>query len=487
MFGQKVVGTPFTNSSASDFFRNVIYERNSGADDSFITTLRALLYQRIGDNKIKVSYSSSKYSKNEAENSTVGQLVRYMLSEDPREAKDKIYVHGINGESPDRNANLKRIKERFVRSFSGFERVQKVTDFFRKSFPVVCFVNPITRTTVLFIDKITLRKFHAIQSAAFAFLPWYFNPENGVTQDELDLIQSLQEKTPDKYNEVINRMFSAIDIRSALIKRGLKGFEANYDRRAIDRLESENRNDNDYINRYMRDIATRSKNVRDRMFRITALSERINNTQDELMEYFIHNKNLDMVSVRDSVVTFMIRGQILYFDEENAKRCIKNKRSFIYEYNSGSSITDQDYQLLMTAIFVEQTLRINVISQFALSLENGVSPVSHFGVDDGVYSDFTVNPHIYHFGCLGGNEKVIAENIREGNTIGAIEQCCASNSSLNFSDSTVMRRFMATLCGANSINNKCIQLPTGEVTTPKGAIEWLKQQGTEETTSEQEN
>ena len=54
---------------------------------------------------------------------------------------------------------------------------------------------------------------------------------------------------------------------------------------------------------------------------------------DELLkaqEYFIHNKNLDLVSVNDSSVTFMVKGQLLYFDEENAKRCINNGRSPFY-------------------------------------------------------------------------------------------------------------------------------------------------------------
>ena len=484
MFGQKVVDTPFTSDNARDYFKEIIFEANTGADASFISTLRALLHQRIGNNKIKVQYSSSKYTQKDAESTTIGNFVKYMLSENPCEVRDKIYVHGINGEAPDRNANLRRIREKFVRSFSGFERVQKVTDFFRKSFPVVCFVNPKARTTVLFIDKVTLRKFHAIQSAVFAFLPWYFNPDEGVTQDELDLIQSLQEKTPDKYNEVISRMFSKIDIRSALIRRELKGFEADYDKRTIERLESENRSDNDYINRYISDIAARSKHVQDRLFRISTLRDRINNTEDELMEYFIHNKNLDIISVRDSSIKFMVRGQLLYFDEENAKRCIKNRRSFIYEYTSRYEVSNDDFQTLMTAIFVDQILHVNVISKFALSLTEGVSPISGFNVDDEVYANYTPNPHIYHFRCLGGNEKLIAENIREGNTIGAIEQCCASNSSLNFSDSTVMGRFMAALCGAISVNNQCIELPTGEVTTPKGAILWLKKQRTEETTSE---
>lgn len=487
MFQQKIDQTPFTVGDVNDFFSETIRELNGGADKTIISTLRALLYQRIGSDTLSVQYTSSRYSAADVDSTTAKDLVSYMLNENPSRSHNKLFIHGINGESVDRNACFKLIKQRFTRAFSGFERVQKVTDFFRKSFVVVCYVNPASKTTVIFIDKITVRKFHAIQSAAFAFLPWYFDPTQGVTKHEMDLVQSLQEKTPDKYNEVLARIISAIDIRGTLIRRNLEGFEKRYDERAIATLESEIEVENDQINRWMRDIANKSRSVNDKMLRINTLRERRDNTESEVMEYFLRNKNLDFIKTRNEAITFNVRGQLIYFDEELASRCIERGTSYVYEYISGN-LTKAGVKKLMKAIFVDQELFINVCSTFVLDLSDGVSAPSGHNYDSSVYGDYTPNPHLYHFSCLGSNSSLIAQHIRDGNLIGAIEQCCAANSSLNFNDGAVMGRFMRTLFGSSDrLNKKCIQLPTGDVVKPEEAIEWLNKREQEEATDEQKD
>lgn len=486
MFQQKIDQTPFTVGNVNDFFSETIRELNGGADKTMISTLRALLYQRIGSDTLSVQYTSSRYSGTDIATTTAKDLVSYMLNENPSRSHNKLFIHGINGESVDRNACFKLIKQRFTRAFSGFERVQKVTDFFRKSFVVVCYVNPTSKTTVIFIDKITVRKFHAIQSAAFAFLPWYFDPTQGVTKHEMDLVQSLQEKTPDKYNETLAHIISAIDIRGTLIRRNLEGFERRYDERQISILENEIETDNNSINRYLRDLASKTRSVQDKMLRVNALKERRDNTESEVMEYFLRNKNLDFIKLRDEEVTFNCRGQLIYFNEELAKRCIDRNTSFVYEHMSGN-LTKAGIKKLMSAIFVEQELFINVCGTFTLDLTAGVSALSGQSYDSAIYGDYTPNPHLYHFGCLGENSGLIAQHIRDGNLIGAIEQCCAATCSLNFNDGAVMGRFMNTLFGGGRLNNKCIQLPTGDVVKPEEAIEWLNKREQEEATNEQEN
>ena len=142
----------------------------------------------------------------------------------------------------------------------------------------------------------------------------------------------------------------------------------------------------------------------------------------------------------------------------------------------------------MKAIFVDQELFINVCSTFVLDLSDGVSAPSGQNYDSSVYGDYTPNPHLYHFSCLGSNSSLIAQHIRDGNLIGAIEQCCAANSSLNFNDGAVMGRFMRTLFGnGDRLNKKCIQLPTGDVVKPEEAIEWLNKREQEEATDEQKD
>lgn len=480
MFSQKIEHTPFTTGNANEFFENVVREINHGADDSLLSTLRALLPQRIGTNTLRIQYSTSKYSASDVSNTTLKHLAVYMLGENPSEYKDRLYIHGINGEAPDRNANLKLIKARFARTFSGFERVQKVTDFFRKSFEVVCYVNPQSRTTVLFIDKITVRKFHAVQSAIFACLPWYFDPAQGVSQDELDLILSLQEKTEEKYMEILNRMFEKIDIRSSIIRKRLKGFEARGNERRIAELKSNIESDNGSIDSYLRQIAEVVSRRNERMLNLNALIEMTKNSPDEIMEYFLCNKNLDLENTSGSTIEFTVRGQLVYYNEELAKKTINKETSFIYSYNRGAGISNEDWKMLMLAIFVDQVLHIQACGTFKLKTDGYVSAVSGRDYNKTIYADYIPNPHLWGYHCLGTHSAAIAECINEGNMVGAVEQCVASNATINFADSTVMNTFMQCLAGRNdSVNHKCIQLPDGSVVEAKQAIEWLHAQNKE--------
>ena len=60
--------------------------------------------------------------------------------------------------------------------------------------------------------------------------------------------------------------------------------------------------------------------------------------------------------------------------------------------------------------------------------------------------------------------------------IGAVEQCISAVKQLNWADSTVMNYFMGAMYGDNSYNNKCIELPDGNIVKPVQAIEWLESQ-----------
>lgn len=474
MFGNKITSTQFTTGSSNSFFRSKIYELNTGADASFLSTLRALLYKRIGDDKIKVRYSASRYTASEVEGSTLKGLVKGMLNEDPTLSSNTIYIHSINGESPDRVACMKSIKSRFTRNCSGFERVQKVTDFFRKAFPVVCFVNTSTKVTVLIIDRMTIKKFHAIQAALFAFLPWYFHVGDEITQNEMDLIYGLQEKaSSDKYEDALKRIFADMDIRSMQIRSQLKGFESKNDEVRVQQLEYDISSINNSLDRHLRDIANKTSQLNDKMTELNMIRNRMAGSVDDVMEYFLRNKSLDLISVEDTIITFHVRGQLTYFDEENARKCINNKGSFIYDYLGSSGFSFKEYKSLMSAIFLDQILKINVVGTFRMSCLGDITAKKGQVYDSGVYGTYTPNPHLYYYGCLGDNSGAIAQFIREGNMIGAIEQCCASNATLNFNDGAVIPKFMAVLCCGN-LNNKCIQTPTGEVLTPSEAIAWLK-------------
>ena len=162
-----------------------------------------------------------------------------------------------------------------------------------------------------------------------------------------------------------------------------------------------------------------------------------------------------------------------------AERVINNKDSVVYFPNYrdlSGRVSLEDMKLLMTAIFIDQTLRIKVCAAYKLVLGKEVVGTSGYDFMYG-YEEYMPNPHIQIHGCLGNYRPKINEFILRSDYIGAVSQCVASCKSLNFGDSVVMGEFMESLYGTRtSLNNKCIELPNGSTVTPKEAIVWLKKQ-----------
>ena len=89
------------------------------------------------------------------------------------------------------------------------------------------------------------------------------------------------------------------------------------------------------------------------------------------------------------------------------------------------------------------------------------------------------NTHIDRFSCMGSYQNTINRMLKENDYISAIEQCVASCKSLNFADSTVMSEFMCRMYGLQghtNVNNRCLELPNGQIVTPKEAADWLREQ-----------
>ena len=481
MFSQKIESSPFTSGEASFFFGEVVYEINSGSDKSFLSTLRAMLYQHLREAKhtIGIKYSRSSYSKEDVGGVSISRLVSYMISGNITDASDTIFIHNVDGAAPDRNETMKIIQDKFLPYYSdyGFERIQKVTDVFRKSFKVICFVNPSKRTVILVVDRLTMRKMHAIQAAIFAYLPWYFDPKQNVTEDEMALIYALQEKTPDKYIEVINRMFSKHDIRTEIIKSKLSGFESEYEKREIRSIQSDINDYNSAIDNALNNISEYTKLLSTKQLILAALMEKVDNPTNEVMEYFLHNKNLILQEVSGTTIRFAVKTYLAYFDAEYAKKVINNENSTIYAHIGGSGISREDYKALMEAIFVDQTMRIKMCATFKVTLGGSFEALAGCTYPSEEFGQCTPNPHLHHHHCLGNNRREIALCLKNNNFIGAIEQCCAAASDLNLTDGIVLGDFMYSLCGHRTgININCIELPDGTIVKPKAAIAWLKQQ-----------
>ena len=231
MFRTTITESPLVSQTASSFFTNITGEYVLG-DCSFLATLRALVAPRIGsDESLRLSFSTSRYTSTNISGSSTRQVMNAIVGQGIRTGKSgEFAIHSFNAEDEANVAAMRVVESEFAKVCSGYHQLEKMTAFFRKSFPVLCYINPERKNVVIFVEKINLKKLHYLQCAILAALPWYFNPEEGVSELEMELLQSLRENTEEKYVNCIAKIASTYDFRTAQIKQLLEGFESKYQR-----------------------------------------------------------------------------------------------------------------------------------------------------------------------------------------------------------------------------------------------------------------
>ena len=485
MFRACIQKTPLTSDAANDFFQNITGS-SYGGDVSFLATLRALLTDRMKEgDEISVRFSVSTYSKQTltgaSDESVVSAICRSFIAE---ERINTICVHSFSSDHESNLYNMEIIERAFENKYPGYHCLGKVSEFYKKSFAVLCYINPDMRDVVLFVDNLDLRRLHYLQVSILAFLPWYFNPGQGISDLEMKLIYSLRETTPDKYMDCLNQIASKYDFRSAQIKKLLTGFELRFEKEECDRERQRSLDCVSEINSLNERIGELIAHKRNLDISILGLMKKIEDGGDdsEIMDYFLCNHKLTLESVDGTSMSFAVKDYITYFDSEMAERTIDNQNSYVYEGGGHSRTGKDDMKMLLKEIFVSDAprIRIKTCASYSFNINGSVHPNGdhNFGFE---FSDCMPNPHIDRYSCMGNYTRTINNLLTDRNYIGAIEQCVASCKSLNWGDSAVMSVFMDTMWGHGGYNNRCLELQNGSVVKPADAIKWLKEQNCEKT------
>lgn len=493
MFKTRVLSTAFTSRTADGCFRNII--GNSYLDDvSFLATLRALLAPRMKeeDNVLLVfgrsSYNTSAINSVPKERAVAAICDGYSIAS----SRGKLVIHSLDSDFDSNQRCMEILRESFCTVYEGFHRLDKVTAFYQKSFAVDCYINPDTKSVCVFVNRMDIRKMHYLQVSILAFMPWYLNQEDGLTPDEFALIQSLRETSSDNYERCLAKLAEKYDFRTAAIREKLSGFENRYERINIDRMKEKVSNIDDEIERYNEAIGKMIRERNENLIKILGLEQKIaeGSAEDsEIMEYFLCNQKLVLEDTSDSILYFTVRDYLEYFDRDMAERMISNPNSYVYRSNDRPrrGIPTDKMEHLMMEIFVSETprLRIRFCAAYSINITGGVSTNGHHEFGSECYG-YLPNPHINEYNCMGDYVRTINNMIRDGNYIGAIEQCVASCKSLNFGDSIVMSKFMGYMWASEP--ERFIELPDGTMVSPREAIKWLEEQDgetKEETADEQ--
>lgn len=492
MFKDRISNTPMTTAAANDFFRDTINGQTWNSDNSFIATLRALLAPRLKEGDvINLAFTKSNYNKSSVDELPAPNAVRH-ICDAFYDNNNELHIHNFYNTDDEANDAWMRVFEaNFERQYEGWHRVEKVTVFFRKVFEVLCFINPDRKSVILFTNNMNVQKMHYLQCGIFAFLPWYFDQEAGVTALEMELISSLREKKSDHYLDCLTRIASQYDFNTARVKRLLKGFETSFERRRCDQIKADINNLIRSLRSLDQQYADILKNKTEAETMLLGLELKINNAGDEseIMDYFLSNRHLVLKNVEGSMMEFIVRAPLDYFDEDMARRCIRNDGSYFYSYAKTSGpFTVENLRMLWDAIFLKQRFKIQFCSAYRFRMEGTVESLSGYDGYGADCCEYTPNPHIDRYNCMGNYKKIINERLKEHDYIGALEQCIASCKSLNIGDSPVMNEFAARFCerSGGDKNMRCIVMPDGTVKTPREAIEWLVAEKEEKEKAERE-
>lgn len=475
MFKQSISSTMLTSDAADIFFPNITGEMY-GSDHTFLATLRALVAPRLPEGEsVHLSFGRSDYNAAVVSETPAKRMVE-MICGNMYRGNGQIYVHNLaNREEANNIANIELLKRQFCEVYAGWQFLDKISVFYQKSFKVVCFINPETKSTALFIEQLNLQKLHYLQMSTLAFLPWYFDAEHGIEEIELEMLKSLRERSSAKWEGYIAEISKRYDFEAGRIRRLLEGFETRFEKAECDRVRRDISHVDNGMNNLDRQYADFLRRRNDLCIRLLGLERRIEEgVESELMEYFLCNRKLVLENIDGTYMYFAVRDYLSYFDEDAASTYIKNRNGYFYR-SCNSNMTKDGMEKLLTAIFVDQTIKIRFCAAYYFDMNGSVTPQSghRFGPE---FQGYKPNPHIDQYSCMGNYKPAINTALRNRDYITALEQCVASAKSLNFHDSTVMGNFIEQFTANGGSSYKAIELPDGSIVSPREAIKWIEAQ-----------
>jgi hypothetical protein len=362
------------------------------------------------------------------------------------------------------------------RYMTDYTRRDDLKVFFARKTNSLFYTDATERNTIIFTDKLELKQFHVMQMMIPMYLPVLFR-DSPLTEQETALLKSLGNKSAVDYEALIAEFVNDLDFRSETIRIKLDGFETAFERIRISEIRTEiNGFQKDYDSYliYLRDLTQR---IQHSQYTLAGLeSEIINRSGDsELMEYFMCNRNLLIMTVRNTSIEFVVHGYADIYDEEAFDKYVGNHNGYMYT-RINSVIPKQQMERLYRAIFNTTTYKLRICAAFNADLRSGLKGLQHYTFPH--ESDtYLPNPHIQQFGCIGSYAGRFQEYIHKRDLVGAIDQASVSARNLNFYDSTVMSAFGEVLSYSAK---RCIEKRDGTLLTPLEAItELLLNEGDE--------
>lgn len=483
MFTKELFNLTLTSDIAAEVFPNICGHAY-GSDNSFLATLRAILAPRMtNDDKLWLDVRTKNGRAILINDRNDSEIVTELVCEHMTGGKfedNTIFVCGLNGTENWNTSVMKSVDNSFVKDFKNFQELKDISVFVDRQINanIRFYINSEDRSVVIFAADLSVKIWHFIQSFIPRYFPWYFDfKEKHLTDEEKALLKSLILKTAKSYEQTIESFALKYDFRSKKIKSLVGGLEKRSKRKQLDAVKREIANYENRIDRIRNDYANLIQAMQDYKIRESGLMWQMEHSTDdnELVEYLIHNKHINILSVSDEAIEIIIGTTIDNYDPDLCERMVKNEESYMYD---GYKVTNELFEdvearhKLIKALFGEDaTLGVKVCAYYRLELSGVVSVRKQYPYPKPEYDDFLTNPHFYFFACLGTYDTYINDALRKGDYLGAIEQCIISAQTLNMTEgSQTVAPFMGQIFNSNK---EIIRMPDGTSLTPTEAYKWL--------------
>lgn len=475
MFSKIINDNELCSRYADAIFPNIRSTQDYRGDKSFTSTLRALLPTRLSEDEIiEVRIYADSLSESDIKDISADEFVTTYYGR--RIGENRISICNIEGTDAGNTAAFKKIEESFTSIHKGFKELPVLHNFFYKQAYVRFYINEEIKSTVVIVGKLNIRAWHMIQSVISVIIPWWFK-DKPITEEEHRLVASLTERSSDAYEELIAEFASKYDFRSAKIKESLKGVTVASYRNSLENTEYNIREKRNSLERNIAQYSQLMRELNELNIQHVGLTQLINNGGEdtELIEYFIRNKNIELVSAEDGRINIVAKTYLNAIDEE----------VFDSFYNNDSSIFYRGYEIrkdifedlaarkeLINAIFgSERVLKLRLCGYYHLSLGSDVSTSSGYVYPQSC-RNYIPNPHIQYHGCLGDYRVYMRKYLTEGDIVSAVEQCIASAGSVNLAETVSSEHLIWDLFGAYC-DKKIIELPDGTECTPEEAYKYI--------------
>jgi len=474
MFRERVNSTKFTSDAAEGIFHNQIRMAGESLwDKTFLSTVRALIAPRMAEGDHIAIKTLDGRIRGDSGYSALEILDRLGV---PWTTPNLCCMCSFNNREEENAVLLDTIHEKLASESPGYVLEERVGNFFRRSFRVECFLNEELRTTLVFVDRMDLRKFHYIQAATFTFFPWYFERNKNVTPEEMRLLSSLDKADPGAYLAALDYFADQYDFRGATIRNLLSGFESRMTQQTLASVKQEYREEANRLNEYKDMISRTLQRIEAYGAQIIGLEQKIKESEgdSEIMDYFLGNKSIDLIGVSDNTIEFVVRAYLENFSADFAESALDDRRSgFFCRYSKGSEDGNK-IEMLYREMFLADHPRVRArfCAAYRITVPGQVRARSGYSYGS-EYDLYMPNPHIHQYGCMGGYEGICAQLMNDHEYLMAIEQTIASAGSLNFNDPSASYFFEDM-----KFNNtqRFLELPDGRVVSVKEAVDWLEEE-----------